>query len=179
MLPLRWYCKSKIIVHSKFQPNRTSGYRDIAILFKIWPKFGPSSGTLGPIPKKFLRCNLPYCAGSVSKFQPPSFKTVAVVWQGRTFLASPLYMKFMCNFKVKQFKSWQHDSTPAINNVHQFSSKILEVHWMSGLMDNPQSSKTWPQMADSCSAQGARRDYCPWISASCETSSSNCQRWLR
>ena len=28
----------------------------------------------------------------MSKFQPPSFKTVAVVWQGRTFLASPLYM---------------------------------------------------------------------------------------
>ena len=83
----------KISLQSKFQPNRTSGYRDIAIFFKIWPKFGPSSGTLGPIPKKFLRCNLPYCAGSVLKFQPPSFKTVAVVWQGRTFLASPLYIR--------------------------------------------------------------------------------------
>ena len=28
----------------------------------------------------------------MSKFQPPSFKTVAVVWQGRTFLASILYI---------------------------------------------------------------------------------------
>ena len=91
-LPFRYKCNLKIILESKFQPYWTSGYGDIAIFFKIWPKFGPSLGTNGPIPKKFLRCNLPYCAGSVSKFQPPSFKTVAVVWQGRTFLASPLYM---------------------------------------------------------------------------------------
>ena len=85
----------KISLQSKFQPNRTSGYRVIAIFFKVWPKFGPSSGTLGPIPKNFLRCNLPYCVGSVSKFQPPGFKTVEVVWQGRTFLASILYTRKM------------------------------------------------------------------------------------
>ena len=35
MLPLRYLCKSKIILQSKFQPNRTSGSRDIAIFFKI------------------------------------------------------------------------------------------------------------------------------------------------
>ena len=42
MLPLRYPCKSKITLQSKFQPNRTSGSGDIAIfcqnLTKIWPQ---------------------------------------------------------------------------------------------------------------------------------------------
>ena len=42
---LRYPCKSKITLQSKFQPNRTSGYRDTAILCKIWPKFGPGAQT--------------------------------------------------------------------------------------------------------------------------------------
>ena len=92
MLPLRYSCKSKISLQSKFQLNRTSGSRDTAILFKIWPKFDPSSGTLGPIPKIFTMYNLPYCVGSVSKFQPPRTKTVAGVWKVWTFLASILYI---------------------------------------------------------------------------------------
>ena len=36
-------------------------------------------------------CHLLYCAGFVSKFQPPSFKTVEVDREGRTFFASILY----------------------------------------------------------------------------------------
>ena len=91
-LPLRWQCKSKISLQSKFQPNRTSGYGDIAIFFKIWPKFDPSSGTLWPIPKIFTMYNLLYCVGSVSKFQPPRTKTVAGVWKVMTFLAPILYI---------------------------------------------------------------------------------------
>ena len=35
MLPLRYPCESKITLLSKFQSNRTSGSRDIAIFFKI------------------------------------------------------------------------------------------------------------------------------------------------
>ena len=44
------------------------------------------------VPIIFMMYNLPNCVGLGSKFQPPRTKTVAVVWQGRTFLASPLYM---------------------------------------------------------------------------------------
>ena len=88
---LRYPCKSKITLQSKFQPKRSSGYRDIAILFKIWPKFGPSSGTLGPIPILFLMCHLPYCGGSVSKFQPPRTKIEGVDRLQRNKIASILY----------------------------------------------------------------------------------------
>ena len=89
---LRYPCKSKITLQSKFQPNRTSGYQDIAILFKIRPKFGPSSGTLGPIPILFLMCHLPYCAGSVSKFQVPRTKIEGGDSGERNKMATPLYI---------------------------------------------------------------------------------------
>ena len=35
MLPLRYPCKSKTTLQSKFQPNRTSGSRDMAIFSKL------------------------------------------------------------------------------------------------------------------------------------------------
>ena len=38
--------------------------------------FGPSSGTLGPIPKKILMDDLPIMAGYWSKFQPSRSNTV-------------------------------------------------------------------------------------------------------
>ena len=41
--------------------------------------FGPSSGTLGPIPKKINLDNLPNMVGFRSKFQPPSIKSVGGV----------------------------------------------------------------------------------------------------
>ena len=41
--------------------------------------FGPSSGTLGPIPKKINLDNLPIMAGFRSTFQLISFKTVGGV----------------------------------------------------------------------------------------------------
>merc|ERR1711936_1484774 len=41
--------------------------------------FGPSSGTLGPIPKKFLRDNLPNMVGYWSNFQPSRSKNVGGV----------------------------------------------------------------------------------------------------
>ena len=37
-LPLRWQCNPKISSQSKFQPNWTSGCRDMAILFKMEAK---------------------------------------------------------------------------------------------------------------------------------------------
>ena len=136
MLPFRYPCKSKITLQSKFQPNQFSRFRDITILFKIWPKFGPSSGTLWPIPKKFLRCNLPYCAGPVSKFQPSSFKIVAVVWQGRTFLAPILYM-YRCNHifhqKAPRFTKsntrWRHGALGLI--LKRFHFNFYSIKLMS------------------------------------------------
>ena len=119
MLPLRYPCKSKITLQSKFQPNRTSGSRDIAIFFKIWPKFGPSFGTLWPIPKIFTMYNLPYCGGAVSKFEPSRTKTVAVVWKVRTFLASILYI-YRC-------KSYRDDSSFYMNIEN--ASSILTHDW--------------------------------------------------
>ena len=105
-LPLRWQCKSKIYLQSKFQPNRTSGYGVTAILFKIWPKFDPSSGTLWPIPKIFTMYNLLYCGGSVSKFQPPRTKTVAGASTERTFLACAFYMFRICRWSMKWKTAW-------------------------------------------------------------------------
>ena len=42
---------------------------------KARPKYGPRSGTLGPIHIIFTRVHLLYCAGSVLKFQLDSTKT--------------------------------------------------------------------------------------------------------
>ena len=49
--------------------------------------FGPSSGTIGPIKKKFKLCNLLICAGYISKFQHPRSKIVGGVWQQRNKMA--------------------------------------------------------------------------------------------
>ena len=49
--------------------------------------FGPSSGTLGPIPKKFLRDNLPNMAGYWSNFQPSRSKNVGGVALERNKMA--------------------------------------------------------------------------------------------
>ena len=47
--------------------------------------FGPSSGTLGPIPKKILMDDLPIMAGYWSKFQPSRSNTVGGVALQRHF----------------------------------------------------------------------------------------------
>ena len=49
--------------------------------------FGPSSGTLGPIPKKILRNNLPNMAGYWSNFQPSRSKNVGGVALERNKMA--------------------------------------------------------------------------------------------
>ena len=82
----------QISLQSKFQPNRPSGSRVMAILFKFWPKFGPSLGTLGPISKKFVRGLPPTMVGFVPKFQPSVTKTVGGVWFPRNKMATILYM---------------------------------------------------------------------------------------
>ena len=41
--------------------------------------FGPSSWTLGPIPKQLEMDNLHTCGGNIFKFQPSRFKTVGRV----------------------------------------------------------------------------------------------------
>ena len=49
--------------------------------------FGPSSGSLGPIPKKILRDNLPNMAGQWSNFQPSRSKNVGGVALKRNKMA--------------------------------------------------------------------------------------------
>ena len=94
----------EISLQSKFQPNRTSGYRVMAILFKFWPKFGPSLGTLGPISKKFVRGLPPTMAGFVPKFQPSVTKTVGGVCIPRNKMATILYMYRLMEIIFSQTK---------------------------------------------------------------------------
>ena len=78
--------------------------------------FGPSSGTLGPIPKKILMDNLPIMAGYWSKFQPSRSNTVGGVALERykmafwtTFLALALgpLVQFQKNFLGTIYQIWR------------------------------------------------------------------------
>ena len=76
--------KNALVFHFVREGENSSSSLKNVILDHI---FGPSSGTLGPIPKKILRDNLPIMAGYRSNFQPSRSKNVGGVALERNKMA--------------------------------------------------------------------------------------------
>ena len=95
--------------------------------------FGPSSGTLGPIPKKFLMDNLPIMAGYRSKYQPSRSNTVGGVALQRYKMAF-----------------WTTFLALALGPLDQFQKKFLgtiyQIWWGIGPIFSLLGPKMWEEL---------------------------------
>ena len=95
--------------------------------------FGPSSGTLGPIPKKILRDNLPNMAGYWSNLQPSRSNTVGGVALQRYKMA------FWTTFLALALG-------PLVQFQKKFLGAIYQIWWGIGPIFSLLGPKMWEEL---------------------------------